>query len=84
MMKELEGAMKDATTYANNLAKKDNDDGLEAVRKSGRTQIRVLTAEEKKEWKKALIGVHKEMQGRIGKDIIDAVYKTTGFDPNKL
>jgi C4-dicarboxylate-binding protein DctP len=28
--------------------------------------------------------VHKEMESRIGKEMIEAVYKETGFDPNKL
>ena len=77
----LESAMKDTTKYANDIAKKENDDALEAVKKSGKTQIIVPTPEEKAAWKKALVPVHKEMEGRIGKDIIDAVYKETGFKP---
>ena len=77
----LEGAMKDATKYADDIAKKENDDALEAVRKSGRTEILTLTAEEKNQMKKALIPVHKENEGRIGKDIIAEVYKATGFKP---
>jgi len=77
----LEGAMKDATAYANSLAKKDNDDALEAVRKSGKTQILTLTPDEKAAMKKALVAVHKENEGRIGKDIIAEVYKETGFKP---
>jgi C4-dicarboxylate-binding protein DctP len=75
----LESAMKDATKYANDIAKKENDDAIEAVRKSGKTQILTLTADEKAAWKKALTSVHKENEGRIGKDIIEAVYKETGF-----
>src|SRR5207249_5854788 len=43
----LDGAMKDATKYANDIAKKENDDALDAVRKSGKTQIITLTADEK-------------------------------------
>ncbi len=39
----LEGAMKDATKYANDIAKKENDDALEAVKKSGKTQVITLT-----------------------------------------
>jgi C4-dicarboxylate-binding protein DctP len=77
----LEGAMKDATKYANEIAKKENDDALEAVRKAGKTQILTLTADEKAQMKKALIPVHKENEGRIGKDIIAEVYKATGFKP---
>jgi C4-dicarboxylate-binding protein DctP len=80
----LEGAMKDATVYANEIAKKENDDALEGVRKSGRTQVITLTPEEKRAWKKALIKVHAEMEGRIGKGLVAEIYKETGFDPNKL
>jgi C4-dicarboxylate-binding protein DctP len=81
---QLEGAMKDATTYANDIAKKENDDALEAVKKSGKSQIVALTSDERRAWKKALIGVHREQQGRIGKDTLESIYKVTGFDPNKL
>jgi C4-dicarboxylate-binding protein DctP len=77
----LEGAMKDATKFANDIAKKENDDALEAVRKSGKTEILVLSPAEKAAMKKALVVVHKENEGRIGKDILDAVYKETGFKP---
>jgi C4-dicarboxylate-binding protein DctP len=77
----LEGAMKDATKFANDIAKKENDDALEAVRKSGKTEVITLTAAQKAEWKKALVPVHREMESRIGKDMIQEVYKETGFKP---
>ena len=77
----LEGAMKDATKYANDIAKKENDDALEAVKKAGKTQIITLTADEKAQMKKALVTVHKENESRVGKDTIAEVYKETGFKP---
>src|SRR6187401_700849 len=77
----LESAMKDATVYADDIAKKENDDALEAVRKSGKTQIIALTAEEKAAMRKALVTVHKENESRVGKDTIAAVYQATGFKP---
>ena len=77
----LEGAMKDATKFANDIAKKENDDALEGVRKSGKTEIITLTPAQKAEWKKALLPVHREMEGRIGKEMIQDVYKETGFKP---
>jgi C4-dicarboxylate-binding protein DctP len=80
----LDGAMKDATKYANDIAKKKNDEDLEAVRKSGKTQIIALTPQEKLAWKKALLPVHKQMEDRVGKETIAEIYKITGFDPNKL
>jgi C4-dicarboxylate-binding protein DctP len=77
----LEGAMKDATKFANDIAKKENDDALEGVRKSGKTEVITLSAAQKAEWKKALVPVHREMESRIGKEIIQEVYKETGFKP---
>ena len=77
----LEGAMADATKYANDIAKKENDDALEAVKKSGKTQVVTLTDADKAQWKKALVGVHREMEARIGKELIQAVYKETGYKP---
>jgi len=77
----LTAAMADATKYANEIAKKENDDALEGVKKSGKTQIITLSPEEKAAWKKALVPVHREMEARIGKDLIQTIYKETGFKP---
>ena len=79
---QLEAAMKESTKYANDIAKKENDDALEAVRKPGKTQILTLTPDEKKAWKKALAKVHRENEDRIGKELLASIYKLTGFDPN--
>ena len=77
----LEGAMKDATKYANDIAKKENDDSLEAVRKTGKTEILTLTPDQKAAMKKTLLVVHKDNESRIGKEIIADVYKATDFKP---
>jgi len=77
----LEGAMKDASKYANDIAKEENDKALAAVKATGKTEIVTLPPEAKAAWKKQLIPVHKEQEGRIGKDIIEAVYKDVGFKP---
>jgi C4-dicarboxylate-binding protein DctP len=77
----LEGAMKDATKFADDIAKKENDDALEAVKKTGKTEILTLTAEQKAAMRKALVVVHKENEARVGKETIEAVYKATDFKP---
>ena len=77
----LEGAMRDATAYANEIAKKENDDALEGIRKSGKTQILKPTPEENAQMRKALIPVHKEDEPRIGKEVIEQVYQAVGFKP---
>ncbi|MDE2372472.1 MAG: TRAP transporter substrate-binding protein [Burkholderiales bacterium] len=75
----LEGAMKDATTYANDKAAADNADALAKIKASGKTTVYTPTAAEVEEWRKALMPVHHEMESRVGKATIDAVYKATGF-----
>ncbi|MBV8624253.1 MAG: TRAP transporter substrate-binding protein [Herbaspirillum sp.] len=72
---QLEGAMKDATVYANNIAQKENDDALAAIKASGKTKVYYLSEEEKAEWRRALLPVHKSMAGRVGQDLIEAIYK---------
>ncbi|HYD80882.1 MAG TPA: TRAP transporter substrate-binding protein [Paucimonas sp.] len=71
----LEGAMKEATKYNNQIAQRENEEALAEVKKSGKTQIYNLSLEEQAEWRKALLPVHKEMEGRIGKELIEAIYK---------
>jgi C4-dicarboxylate-binding protein DctP len=75
----LEGALKEATAFANQMATKENVEDLEKMRASGKTTIYTLTPEESNEWKKALMPVHKEMEARLGKPTIDAVYAASGF-----
>jgi C4-dicarboxylate-binding protein DctP len=74
---QIEGAMKEATDYANNIAQQENDQALEGIRKSGKTVIYVPTEAERAEWRKVLVPVHKTMEDRIGKALIAAVNKAT-------
>ena len=71
----LEGAMKDATRYANAIAQQENDKALDDIRKAGSTTIYTLTAEQKAAWRKAFLPVHKEMAGRLGAELISEVNK---------
>ena len=80
--KIMEEAMKESTVFANSIAKKDNDDALAAVKKSGKSQFITLTANERIAWKKAMDKAHKDNVGRIGADLIKEVYKETGYNPN--
>ena len=77
----LEGALKESTLVANQMATKGNVDDLEKMRASGKTIIYTLTPEETAEWKKALMPVHHEMEARVGKATVEAVYKAAGFVP---
>jgi C4-dicarboxylate-binding protein DctP len=79
---QLERAMNEATEYVNTIAQKENEDALEAIKASGKTEIVTLTPVEKKALREALLPVHKEMENRIGKDLIQAFYteaKAAGY-----
>jgi C4-dicarboxylate-binding protein DctP len=75
----LEGCVRDATTYANALAASENAMALDKIRSSGKTTVYTPTPAEIAEWKKALMPVHKDMEARVGKATIEAVYKAAGF-----
>ena len=78
---QLDKAMAEATTYANELSQKENDDALAAMKASGKITFIDLTADEKAAWHKALAPVSDEMAARIGKDTIDAFKKATADVP---
>ena len=81
---QLEVAMKEATAYANKIAKEENDDALAAVRKSGKTRIYTPSGADRQELKRALFPVHKEFAPKIDEALVQSIYKETGFDPSKL
>jgi C4-dicarboxylate-binding protein DctP len=81
---QLEQAMKESTEHANKIAKEENEQSIEAVKKSGKSDVFMPSAVEKAGLKKALVPVHEEMASRVGKDLIQSIYKQTGFDPAKL
>ena len=79
---ELERAMKEATDYVNTISQKENDDALAAIKAAATTEIVTPTPAETKALREALLPVHKEMEGRIGKDLIQAFYaeaKAAGY-----
>jgi C4-dicarboxylate-binding protein DctP len=78
---QLDRAVKESTEYFNETAAKDNVDALDKIKATGKMQFHVLSDAEKKAWVAALMPVHKEMQGRFGKDFLDKIYKASGFVP---
>jgi C4-dicarboxylate-binding protein DctP len=81
---QLEQAMKEATVYANKIAQEENDIALEGVKKSGKTTVYAPTKEERMAFKRAMAPVHIKMADRVGNDLLQSIYKETGFDPTKL
>jgi C4-dicarboxylate-binding protein DctP len=75
---ELETAVKDATAYCNSIAEKENEEALAKIKASGTVEFYTLSPQEKAEWRRGLLKVHDEMAPRIGKELIEAIYKETG------
>ena len=71
----LEGAMRDATEFENRLSLQDNEDSIAKVKASGKSTVYALTADEQAAWRRALLPVHRAMENRIGKALIEAVYR---------
>ena len=78
---QLEKAMAESTEHANKIAKEENDQSLEAVRMAGKTEIFTPSKDERAALRAKLIPVHKEMASRVGPELIEAIYKETGFKP---
>lgn len=76
---QLEKAMVEATDYANKIANQENEGDLAKVRASGKTTVYTPTKDERDAFKKAMDVTHSKMESRIGKDIIEAIYKETGY-----
>ncbi len=74
----LESAVKDATAYCNTIAEQENADALAKIKAAGTTEFYTLSPEEKAEWRRGLLPVHKEMASRIGKELIERIYAETG------
>ncbi|MBC7907367.1 MAG: TRAP transporter substrate-binding protein [Rhodospirillaceae bacterium] len=71
----LEGAMNESTRFANAIAQQENDDALAGMKASGKTEFHQPTKEEQEAWRSALLPVHKDMESRVGGDLIKAIYK---------
>ena len=76
-----EKAMKEATEYGNGQSAKENEDALADIKKSGKTEILTLTAEQDAAMRKAMMPVYKEVASRVGQPLIDEFLKETGRGP---
>jgi C4-dicarboxylate-binding protein DctP len=73
---QLEKAMKESTEFANTRSAQENDEALEAMKKSGKTTFIVPTAAEMAAMQKAMDPLYQDMASRVGKQLIDDVRKT--------
>jgi C4-dicarboxylate-binding protein DctP len=82
--KIMDGVVKDTTDYFNDIAAKEEARSLAEIKASGKMQIVVLTKDEKVALKKAMLPVYKQVEPRVGKAVLESIYKATGSNPEKL
>ena len=73
----LEQAMIETTAYFNETASKDDADSLEQIRKSGKIEVIALTSAERDLLKSAVQPVYKEMESRVGLQLIQEIRAQT-------
>lgn len=78
---KLEQAMKEATAYGNGQSAKENEDALADIKKSGKSEIITLTADQDAAMRKAMMPVYKDVASRVGQPLIDEFLKETGRGP---
>jgi len=75
---QLDKAMKEATAFGNGQSAKENDEALDEIKKSGKTEIITLTAEQDAAMRKAMEPVYKDVANRVGQPLIDEFIRETG------
>jgi C4-dicarboxylate-binding protein DctP len=70
---QLEKAMAEATRYERDIAKKENDNALAAVKASGKTEVYVLTEAQREAMKQALLPLQAKFENVVGKDNLQAI-----------
>lgn len=74
----LRKALAEATPYANALAVKENEDALAYMKKLGPTKFHEPTTEERAAWIRAMLPVHEAKAGRVGRELLQSIYKAIG------
>src|SRR5450631_4588238 len=75
---QLEKAMKEATTFANDRSEAENAEALAEIKKAGKTEIVALTPDQDEAMRKAMEPIYADMGARVGKSLIDEVIATAG------
>jgi C4-dicarboxylate-binding protein DctP len=80
---QLERAMAEATEYANRIAREKNEADLALLRAAGTTTVYTPTPAERLALKRALAPVHVQAQARLGRALLEDVYRAAGYEPDQ-
>jgi len=76
----LKQALDDTTRYVESMSVRGEADAIEAIRHSGKCQVVELTDEERSSLRQALEPVHRQMEQRIGRDVLESIRAALGND----
>jgi|SRR5271169_130450 len=79
---QLDKAMDEATDYTNSIARKENEDDLAEIKKSGKTTLHYLTDDQRKAWQTAMAPTYKWAKGRVGQEVLDVLAKQLDIKMN--
>jgi C4-dicarboxylate-binding protein DctP len=79
----LESAMADATTYANGLTLAEDRNAYDKIKAAGKAQLIEPTPAERDAIRAVMVQTHKEMESRVGRETMQALYKATDFNAGK-
>ena len=82
MQAGLQKALAVASKTNNDIAGQINERDKKRIADLGKTTIHQLTAEQRKQWKKAMEPVWNKFEGQIGKDLIAAAQKSNAQATN--
>jgi len=73
----LTKAIAQASDFEEQLVSQENKDALAELKSNKKVQVIDLTAAERDVWRNTLLPVHKEMESRVGADLLKRVYQST-------
>ncbi|SMF26518.1 TRAP transporter substrate-binding protein [Pseudogulbenkiania subflava] len=75
---KLDQALKEATVLNNDVAQKDNDNAIAAMKASGKVTFHTPTPQERQLWMAKLKPVEKEVAPRVGAGLIQEIHQAIG------
>ena len=81
MRTTLEGALRDATVYANQIAEAENTEALRRIAASGRVAVIMPTEPQRARWREAMAPTYHATRGWISAETLTAVQQAAGASP---
>lgn len=71
----IEETMAEVTLWEREQASRLNDENFRQIKESGKVQVHMQTAEERREWQEALEPLYRNFRPVIGADLLDEVFR---------